>query len=408
MSFIKRVSGFTIGNTISSVFSYLSLLCLSRYLSGSELGSFFLFQSIYLTIELILSFQLSNIVSRHLNFERDKKSFKFNIVSIEISIYFLAFILIFVIYSVIVKISYTDNPIWFIYVFLPFVFKPIGSVQGVLRFYSKEQVIACYNIVLASIRLIAILLINPSLAHALLIYATSELILNIIIFLFLFSKKYIFLDRLKMSKYKYLLVDGLKINASSIIMLPFNNADVIFLSIFFNPALISEYKMIRKLGGFVGKVINPVNSVLYTYICKYYALVMLADLRKAIHKVNYIVFCVILIIMLFIVLYIQTDFIGQILAYLLNFIINPWHLCVLVSEITLVLSSTYSMFLFGMKRDNIEIYLSLLISFLFIICGILISLISNTGIALSMVFLIPVLSVFVLRLYISNNLIKKL
>ncbi|MEI4931825.1 hypothetical protein, partial [Aeromonas caviae] len=107
-------------------------------------------------------------------------------------------------------------------------------------------------------------------------------------------------------------------------------------------------------------------------------------------------------------LYTRTEFIGQILANLLNFIINPWHLCVLVSEITLVLSSTYSMFLFGIMRDNIEVYLSLLMSVLFIICGILISLISNTGGALSMVFLIPVLSVFVLRLYISNNLIKKL
>jgi O-antigen/teichoic acid export membrane protein len=132
-----------------------------------------------------------------------------------------------------------------------------------------------------------------------------------------------------------------KLNFHQLVNLPFNQFDVVLLNLFYSPADVNNYKFARRVVGFSGRVINPMNNLLLNYLVKG----VLVD--KTILNVIFAMgaFCFIILLYFFINPIAIIEFTYK------NVLINSVSLVVGFFEILLVLSSSLYIVYMYRKRD---------------------------------------------------------
>ncbi|UNH23492.1 lipopolysaccharide biosynthesis protein [Moellerella wisconsensis] len=266
---LSSFSKFLGGNALSSLISLLNISIISSSLGLDGFGIFILSQTCYLLIEQIFNIRgWQYLMVKKTTDTSDIKSLfgTNNVINI---LAFLTSMLIFSILTLFNSINIEWIPIASIYTIL-ILFRNYDSAYIILRNNERYGLLSIFNILLALSRFILLLVLGYlkkiDILNITYLFVITEILYYIIMNIYC-SKKYtpyICLFNFKLNQIK----NGFKINLTTIFDLPVTTLDSYIINYFFGNEAVGAYKLCRKYITILGRVISPLNQVLFPEIIK--------------------------------------------------------------------------------------------------------------------------------------------
>ncbi|WP_447469321.1 lipopolysaccharide biosynthesis protein [Vibrio harveyi] len=264
---LKSFTKFLSGNTLASILSLVNLSIISRYIGLEGFGYFILCQTAYLLAEQVFNIRGWQYYISQSKYEvNDIKK----LYGINNSINIIAFLLS----TSLAYISYLSVGLDFelyigIVIYLSLIlFRNYDSAYVVLRQRDMYGTLSMFNVALSASRLLAIYLMNSYLDMKFIDVVCVFVISEIIYFIFLnlyssyLSGGYFSLFKFDSSTIK----NGAEINLTTVFDLPVSTLDTYVVNYFFGAESVGIYKLIRKYVSILGRVVSPLNQVMFPEI----------------------------------------------------------------------------------------------------------------------------------------------
>lgn len=267
LKIIKSFTKFLSGNTVASLLSLINLSLISQYVGLEGFGFFILCQTAYLLTEQVFNIRgWQYYISRSKYELREIKSLYGSNNTINVIAFLLSTILVHITY---ISTGFNFELYIGVVVYITLIlFRNYDSAYIILRRNNMYGTLSLFNIALSAVRLISIYILdyflNIHFMDVVYVFVISEVVYFIALNLYssYLSGGYMVLFRFDFHTIK----NGLEINFTTIFDLPVSTLDTYVVNYFFGTESVGIYKLIRKYVSVLGRVVSPLNQVIFPEI----------------------------------------------------------------------------------------------------------------------------------------------